>query len=139
VKILVALTALFLLVAFCGCGSSAPSEKDLETAINTKVMAGKHYAKLVSFHKTNGVAQPPFYQVEYEGEIELTEDCYYGNGKNGGFIETVQSINSLPKDDPLRVVEENFMRDGFRIVRKKGERERIAGNFVCEKTEKGWR
>jgi hypothetical protein len=140
VRNLTALVMLLLLLVFGGCGggSSMPSEKDLEAAIKKKEMADKPYAKLVSFRKTNGVAESPSsYRVEYEGEIELTEDCYCD--KNGLILHSVKYVESLPKDSPTRLAEENFARDGLRTVTKKGERKRIAGNWEFEKTEKGWR
>jgi hypothetical protein len=125
---------LFLLVASGGCGSSKPSEENLETVIRRIVPS---HAKLVTFHKTNGIAEPPLrYRVEWEAEIELTEDCYFRNGR---FENTVKYINSLPESSPTKVIFNNKQTVGSLMVKKQGERQRISGSHTFAKTEKGWR
>ena len=84
-KSLVALTTLFLLVTFCGCGASLPSEDAAKKALDNEIVKDNQTRlKLVSFHKTNGqssvVDAVQHYKMEWEGEVEVTEDCLCNPG-----------------------------------------------------------
>ena len=130
-KCLVALTPLFLMVMFCGCGDSLPTEHAGEQFLRQEVakagqrVSSEQLMTLVTFHKTNG-QMGRNYIMEYEGEIEFTKDCFWQGGLSVRREHTVY-LDFQGRDT-----------SGFSPV-KKGQRGKISGKIQFEKTEKGWR
>jgi len=132
-KIILYFTVTMILALLLGC-SSAPSASDGEKLLaDTIQKQSKGLIKLASFNKTNGqsgeVMGVKIYSMEYEGEIEFLEDCFWG-GFLGGF-EAVKPQPGYWGDFGNRM--------GGRSPAKKGQHEKIKGKIQFEKTEKGWR
>ena len=136
---LVALTTLFTLAILCGCGASVPTEDAAKQAVREWITKfDQNRLKLLSFHKTNGQAREEngvkFYNLEYEGEVEVTEDCLRLNFESpivGELKDIVMEANAfggkrtvIPHDP--------------QAVLKKGLRRKILGDVSFKKTEKGW-
>ena len=135
---LFSLTTLFLLLMLCGCGASMPSEQAAEQLLRQtcekgekfynidKGMENMNLISLVNFHKTNGKigrnqGGVEIYTMEYEGEIEFVEDCFW----DGSLRADRRDLRSHPMGSHFRPV-------------KKGQRGKISGSVYFEKTENGW-
>lgn len=127
-----ALSMLFVLPMFVGCGANSsvpgaatavPSEDAAKQALQDKLsQLGK--MKLVAFQKTNGQGVPLDYIVAFGAEVEFTADsCWdggmYGDGRMGG------PLLAEGEPDPPPTV-------------KAGQRVEVEGTVRFGKTEKGW-
>jgi hypothetical protein len=130
-------------VACSGC-SNLPSASDGEKLIRNKIndQAGGRI-KLVGFKKTNGQVMEAFgsrgYRMEWEGQIEFLSDCYWGpfdgGGSWSGDFYTVAGKPEHP-DTMASFLQPQYV--GKKEV-SKGQKIRVSGTLVFEKTEKGWR
>lgn len=132
-KIMQFFTMTMLLAVLVGC-SSTPSDSDGKKIVaDTIQQQSKGLIKLVNFNKTNGqsgeVMGVKLYSMEYEGEIEFLENCYWG-----GFLGGFEAVKPQPG-----YWGEFGNRMGGRTPVKKGQHEKIKGKIQFEKTEKGWR
>ena len=118
------LVALFL----AGC-SGPPSESAGKQVVEKQIQdASKGLMKLVSFRKTNATGGGSAYQMEYEVEVEFTEDAVVRTGLlSAGPFFAYRGLD-ISKDIT-----------GTLLQRRKGEKAKHAGILVFEKTEKGWR
>jgi hypothetical protein len=143
VRSLVALTTLFPLVTFCGCGASLPTEDDAKQGIQEQITKqNQNRLKLVSFHKTNGQASEengvPHYKMEFEGEVEVTEDCAGSLSSLTTYVpqDLVVDVPSYATGGaPKKIVAQKAAPKDV----KKGVRQKISGEIGFEKTENGWR
>ena len=123
----IALTMVPLLPMLCGCGASLPTEDAAKDAIQQDITRRNSIdpnsvpIKVVSVHKTNGQRavenEVERYKMEYNVEIQFTEDCFYGG-----------SMRANPNP-----VDPSWQR------KKKGERAVESSYQMFEKTENGWR
>lgn len=120
-----------LLVA---CSPSQPSVADGERSLRARITSeSEGRIKLVSFKETHGqkmdVAGIPFYFMEYQAEIEFTEDCQWERqvtAKAWGFRTVKRVAQPLGgAQNPLALV-------------IKGHRETVSGTIAFGKTRKGW-
>jgi len=111
-----------------------PSESDGRAVLEQKIQQqSKGLIRLVSFRKTDGVARETMgmklYDLMYSAEIELTNDCYWGDGGRlgwqGGFFA------ERPTGGISQMVE--YSKSG-----KKGQREQVSATLGFERTENGW-
>ena len=134
---LVLVTALLLI----GC-SSVPSSDDAKGIIQERInKESEGRIKLVSFQKTNGqegeLLGVKIYQLSYQGEIEFLEDCKWEKGMAVNLGEVhYRTVKVKPGAKDFWQNWDDQMH-GRQIV-KKGHKEKISGNVVFEKTEKGW-
>lgn len=142
-KSLVALTTLFSLVVLCGCGASPslPTEDAAKKALQDELARpNDNRVQLVSFHKTNGqssvVDGVPHYRMEWEGEVEVTEDGICDPGLHSEPIVRVLKDNVMDTTafGGKKIVIPHDPRD----IVKKGTRRKISGQFLFITTEKGW-
>jgi hypothetical protein len=141
VRSLVALTTLFLLVTLCGCGASLPTEDIAKKAFQDELARpNDNRVQLVSFHKTNGqssvVNGVKHYTMEWEGEVEVTEDgiCDPGNHSSPVVRVLKDTVMDMTAWGGKKAV---IPHDPHDIV-KKGERRKVSGQFLFIMTEKGW-
>jgi len=111
-----------------------PSESDGRAALEQKVQQqSKGLIRLVSFRKTDGVARETMgmklYDLMYSAEIELTDDCFWGDGGRigwqGGFFA------ERPTGGMSQIVE--YAKSG-----KRGHREHVSATLGFQRTENGW-
>lgn len=140
-------------------GPSEASTKDFMAARIAKQSEGR--MRLVSLRKTNGrnirgADSPDGYVLDYEAEIEFTEDCYWSpNNPTGVTFETVSlaakadldrlhnpdEMAKLSSSEKLRMLSDSYSQ---RLLSRpleqgrKGQRVRHAGKVRFEKTERGW-
>ena len=121
-KRLVALTTLFPLMMLCGCGASLPTGYDAQQYIQQQFTKRGDPITVVTIRKTNGQHSVyggiENYKVEYEAEIEFTEDCF--------FYRDAISTSRRKLGGQFRPA-------------KKGDRTVVSGSVRFEKSEKGWR
>ncbi|HRQ90989.1 MAG TPA: DUF4339 domain-containing protein [Bacteroidia bacterium] len=138
IGVIAAVLAILLipLVGFVA-GNGPPSAALAEEQFKARVQKeSDRRMSVVSFRKTNGARGELFgakiYLLEYEAEIVFLEDCYWYRGWSGkdfpGTTETVEWVN---KNWALRSLTPKESKE-------KGDRVRIRGDMVYEKTEKGW-
>ena len=118
------LVGLFLV----GCsGPSSPSESVGKQIVERQIQEqSKGLIKLVSFRKTNATGGDAAYQMEYEVEIEFSDDVrvFQDPMMKGPFYAEVGAVQPI-----------HFMMK----QRRKGEKTKQTGTLGFEKTEKGWR
>jgi hypothetical protein len=141
------LAPLVLVLAWCGCGSSVPNEREGKAALQQEIqrfhsdwyrniglisLSSKSLVRVVKFHKTNGAPLPmdSGYEINYDAEIEFLEDCYCEKSDDSrlGRVTAVSDWTKsefVPKESSWPKVE-------------KGERAKISGTVRLRKTEKGW-
>jgi hypothetical protein len=131
--------SLIALVTIAGC-SGTPTESDAQQTVQQRIQSQSNgLIKLVSFRKTNGIAQEfggmRAYHMEYTAEIEFIDDCMWSAGGMMGW-----QGNFSAKRGQSQSYSANFLdlSQGFRPA-KKGERQSISGAFDYVKTENGWR
>jgi hypothetical protein len=134
-----------LLVGLCfgvaaGC-SSRPSESEGRKTVQTKVekeAAGR--IRLISFVKTNGQAAEvqgvKIYRMSYELEIEFTEGCKWFHHPGFPLSMRTEPVKALQGWDRFG---EDMRPDRAGEIVKAGDRRKLAGELVFEKTEEGWR
>jgi len=140
---LVALTTLFMLVTLCGCGASLPTEDIAKKALQDELAKlNDNRLQLVSFHKTNGQSSSvngvQHYEMKWEGEVEVTEDCLCDPGMGHSVLHVY-----VLKDN---VMDMGAFGGGKKVViphdphdiLKKGMRRKITGQCSFVMTEKGW-
>ena len=130
-KVLVLVAGVAVVLCSCGkMGDSMPSEQVGKQALQ-QILTRSHQnrVELLVFRKTNG--QPsvengvPHYEMEYQGEVEVTEDCY------------LQVCDArIPNSWPITHPADAWLRS-FKV--NKGLRVKISGEIKFEKTENGWR
>jgi hypothetical protein len=117
-----------------GC-SGPPSEGVGRQVLEQRVRSQSNgKIKLVSFSKTNGVDDKNSYRLEYEAEIEFLSNGSWTSGIDSGSFEF--SADAAPGPNSPGAMFALTM--GTRDVRQ-GQREKIKGMMIFEKTEKGWR
>ena len=154
-KVVVVAVSLLLLG---GCGSS-PTEADARRCLGARIAkVSEGRIKLVSLRKTNGrdirgAGSPDGYELDYEAEIEFTEDCYWSpNYPLGSAFETVSAAMKA-KLDRLNNPEAKMSSEEYWKLReissmpeynrplelaRKGQRVRHTGKVQFSKTERGW-
>ena len=142
-KTLVALATLFPLVVLCGCGasSSLPTEDAAKKAVQEQIFdKNQNRLKLVSFQKTDGQSRAvngvQAYQLKFEGEVEVTEDCIWEaigrtNPQTGVLEDLVMQSGGSDRKHGV------IPRDPKDIA-KKGLKRKISGIVNYTKSEKGW-
>ncbi len=119
-----------------GC-SSTPSQSDAKQIIQQRIdkLSGGRI-KLISFEKTNGqegqLLGVKLYSLEYACVIEFLEDCKWIPE-----FRTAKLTKSQDFWEKFREDLNNMGRQSRPV--KKGEKAKVAGQIVFEKTEKGWR
>jgi hypothetical protein len=94
--------------------------------------------RLVAFEKTNGMEHPvmgnALYQIEYTATVEAVEDCLWtlgGRMWDGTFAAT--------RGKPRGGIEAFNPQVFGKNPATKGLQQRVKGELVLQKTEKGWR
>jgi len=126
--------AALLLILIPGCTSRLPSESDGRAALEQKIQQqSKGLIRLVSFRKTDGVEQVVMgmkaYQLTYTAEIELTDDCFWGDGGLLGWQGNF--FAERPTGGISQRVE--YSKSG-----RKGHQEQISATLTFQRTENGW-
>ena len=120
-----AVSSLLLISLLVGCGASLPTDAQTRQCAEEELLKeNQNRVTLVSFQRTNGLptedgSRLQLYTVEYQCEVEVTEECC---GNSGGVFET-SPLGSCSQKDIL----------------EKGSRLTLEGFVKFEKTEKGWR
>lgn len=140
----ISLGILTFLVAFIAGCSLYPSEGDGELAILDHIKTqSEGRIKLVSFHKTDGQKRElqgaQFYSLEFQAEIEFTEDCKWVTGMYGSNLgfRTVKVAAQQNEGFSIDTWMGNMQDPGVMV--KKGHLEKLSGLIMFEKTERGWR
>ncbi len=131
-------------VSATGC-SSQPSGGDGERAILDRIKSqSERRIKLASFRKTNGqkgeLMGVQFYSLEFQAEIEFTEDCKWVTGMFGedrGLFRTRKPLAQQSQGFNWIQYSDDIQNPG--VLVKKGHREKLSGSIMFEKTERGWR
>ena len=127
---------------FAGC-SATPSADDAQRIIQEQInKESQGRIKLVSFQKTNAqegeLHGVKLYNIEYQIEIEFTENCKWVMGHEAMLGGPPQFRTSKPKSQGFWDEWTDNLNNPGKLV-KKGHKERISGSLTFEKTEKGWR
>jgi hypothetical protein len=137
----------FLFIGLCafisGC-SSNPSPSDGKQAIQNQITQdAQGRIKLIEFHKINGqlaeINAIKVYSLEFEAEIEFTEDCKWVVGRFGENLSFITSklINTPSSGfDWNKFLDDTSVHPGTAI--KQGHQENISGVIRFEKKENGW-
>ena len=126
-------------------GSGLPTESDGKRAFQELLLkSAQNRLKLLNFHKTNGQTSDyngiPLYKMEYECEVEVTEDCYWGNYTNtSADSPDLKYFLAVQKERGLRDMESSYLKSLQKGVVKKGLRRKLSGEVNFEKAENGWR
>jgi len=132
-------SSLLSAVALSACGGP-PSPSVGRAQVEERIQAQSNgLIRLVSFDKTNGIEQDmngmKLYEMDWTGEIEFLGDCMWGGGGPfGGGI----SFNAVP-GWPAGGLDAFNPRYFGKQQARKGQRQKIGGKFVFQKTEQGWR
>jgi predicted nucleic acid-binding Zn ribbon protein len=123
--------------------SSLPSADDLQRIIQEQInKESQGRIKLISFQKTNAqegeLHGVKLYNIEYQIEIEFTENCKWVMGHEAMLGGPPQFRTSKPKSQGFWDEWTDNLNNPGKLV-KKGHKERISGSLTFEKTEKGWR
>ena len=131
--------AVLTTLALFGCGGK-PSLSDGRKQLEGQIQAQSNgLIRLVSFDKTNGVEQNMngmnLYEMDYTAEIEFLGDCMWGSG---GALGNGRSFEAVP-GWPGGALDAFNPRYFLKQKARKGERRKIEGKFMFQKTEQGWR
>lgn len=132
-------------VLLIGCSGSQPSAGDGKRAVLDRIQnESEGRIKLVSFKKTNGqlgeLMGVQFYSLEYQAEIEFTEDCKWVT-KMFGLEKGFRTVKPVAEPRGGGFSWNKFMdetQNPGNLV-KQGHRETLSGKITFEKTEQGWR
>jgi hypothetical protein len=136
----------FLLVSsallFAGC-SSKPSAGDGKQAVQNQInQDAQGRIKLVEFHKANGqlaeINAVKVYSLEFEAEIEFTEDCKWVIGNFGSQLSFVTAKLVAPPASGFSW--NKFIDDANNpgTAMKQGQQVKVSGVIRFEKKENGW-
>lgn len=140
-----------------GCHQSYPSPELAEKQLKERVQVeSDKRISMVRFKKTNAQQAEllgiKLFVLEYEAEIVFLEDCVWYRGWSGqdfpGTTKPIQVTSDAPENmclgEYLNYAEQttakafSMMATGPGERKKKGDRFRIKGDMVYEKTERGW-
>ncbi len=126
-----ALVALFFF--FAGCGQKTPSADDVKLIIGQMIQEdSKGRIKMVDFNITERLSREHTYIVEFEGQLEFTEDTRWLRGRSG--FKTMPHSNTFTGWNHFFVISQNPGTD-----HKSGEQIEFRGHLTFEQTESGWR
>lgn len=135
---LAALLAALTLLA--GCFGGPLSAGDAEAALR-ELIQGRSEGRIVlaELRKTDGQAREwsgvQYYELDFEGEIKIVEDCYATLGLKLGSPEKMFTTTA---GRPKRALDE-FSREYIgRTSVSKGQRLSISGSLLFEEKESGW-
>jgi hypothetical protein len=131
--------AVLTTLALLGCGGK-PSLSDGRKQLEGQIQAQSNgLIRLVSFDKTNGVEQNMngmnLYEMDYTAEIEFLGDCMWGSGGAFGGGRIFEAFPGSPGGGLDAFNPRYFLKQKAR----KGERRKIEGKFMFQKTEQEWR
>jgi|ERR1043166_5532311 len=118
-----------------------PSESEARAALDQKIRnQSRGLIRLASFQKTNGMEQNfggmRAYQMDYTADIEFVNDCMWSGGN---------SLEGWSGDFVAQSGQQSGGLDGFLSLSqgmqqaRRGQHQRISGQFHFVKTEQGWR
>ena len=128
-----------------GCSRSVPSERDGERVIRDRILRqSEGRIRLLNFKKTNGQDRNflgvQLYSMEYEVEFEFTESCKWVTGFAGeqtGY-RTARPVADHPTGGwDWDKWNDDMQNPGDPV--QKGQRKRLRGEMVFQKTERGWK
>jgi len=141
---------LLLYIVIAGCGwvclpsySAAPPVNDCKQAFENHIKEqSEGRIRLLTFKKLDGtegeVAEVKVYVLEYEAEIEFTENCKWLNGE-GGYAPSFQTTKpaAKSKDSSLRYVT-RMDNAQHGLVVQAGLRLKLTGVISFSKKEDAW-
>jgi hypothetical protein len=138
--------AFLLAASFCvvltGC-SFKPSEGDGQQAVQNQInQQAQGRIRLISFHKTNGqmaeINAVKVYSLEFQSEIEFTENCKWAIGNYG---QQLSFQTSKPVTQQQGGVWGQFLDNAVAnpgVLANQGQRVQLFGVIHFEKKENGW-